>query len=58
MIKDTAIYSVKNLYWAEVGALTEGYNIVTKEDSEKWLTRKDVRSASPEEVARYFGVNK
>jgi hypothetical protein len=50
-----AIYSVRNLYWNGVGELTKGYNIVTKKDSEKWLTNKSVRSASPEEVKRAYG---
>ena len=50
-----AIYSVRNLHWNGVGELTKGYNIVTKKDSEKWLTNKSVRSASPEEVKRAYG---
>jgi hypothetical protein len=50
-----AIYSVRNLSWTGVGQLTKGYNIVTKQDSEKWLTNKSVRSASPEEVKRAYG---
>lgn len=58
MIKDTAIYSSKNLFWGDLGSINEGYNIVTKEDSEKWLTRKEVRIATPEEVASYFGIKK
>lgn len=58
MIKDTAIYSDKNLFWAELGSINQGYNIVTKEDSEKWLTRKEVRIATPDEIALYFGVKK
>jgi hypothetical protein len=50
-----AIYSTKNLHWVRVGQLTLGYNIVTKEASEKWLTRKQVRLATPEELANYYG---
>ena len=50
-----AVYSVRNLSWNGVGELTRGYNIVTKEDSEKWLTNKSVRSATPEEVKRAYG---
>lgn len=53
--KDSAVYSTRNIYWNGVGTLNIGYNIVTKEDADKWLTRKSVRSASPEEVARYYG---
>jgi hypothetical protein len=50
-----AIYSSKNLHWLKVGQLKPGYNIVTKEASEKWLTRKQVRLATPEELASYYG---
>lgn len=46
-----AIYSLKNLYWAEVGRLLKGYNIVTAEQAEQWLTQKHTRIATPEEVA-------
>ena len=50
-----AIYSLRNLNWNGVGALTKGYNIVTQEDSEKWITHKAVRTATPEEVKRAYG---
>jgi len=50
-----AIYSTKNLHWLNVGILERGYNIVTKDQSEKWLTRKDVRIATPEELVSYYG---
>lgn len=50
-----AIYSEKNLFWSGVGELQNGYNIVTKEASVKWLTHKSVREVTPEEVAKYYG---
>lgn len=50
-----ALYSERNLNWNGVGSLTRGYNIVSKEASEKWLQHKAVREASPKEVATYFG---
>ncbi len=50
-----AVYSLRNLSWTGVGALNKGYNIVTKEDAEKWITHKSVRTASPEEVKRAYG---
>jgi hypothetical protein len=50
-----AVYSLRNLSWNGVGELTKGYNIVTKEDSEMWLTNKSVRSATPEEVKIAYG---
>jgi hypothetical protein len=50
-----AIYSLRNLNWTGLGALTKGYNIVTKEDAEQWITNKSVRTATPEEVKRAYG---
>ena len=53
--ENVAIYSLRNLSWIGVGTLTEGYNIVTKEDADKWITNKSVRTATPEEVKRAYG---
>jgi hypothetical protein len=50
-----ALWSPKSIAWENVGRLTPGYNIVTKEASEKWLTRNGIRVATPEEVATYYG---
>jgi hypothetical protein len=50
-----ALWSNKNIRWSDVGAVKKGYNIVTEEASEKWLSRDGVRKATPEEVATYFG---
>jgi hypothetical protein len=50
-----AIYSTRNVTWSEVGKVYRGYNIVSKEASEKWATRDHIRIATPEEVARDFG---
>lgn len=50
-----ALWSNKNIRWTGVGTLSKGYNIVTKEAAEKWLTRDGIREASPEEVATYYG---
>jgi len=52
-----AVYSKGNIYWNGVGSLEKGYNIVTKEASVKWLTKKSVRVATPEEVAKHYGKN-
>ena len=51
-----AIHSEKNMAWMGIGRITKGYNIVTREASEKWLTRKGIREATPEEVATYYGL--
>jgi len=50
-----ALYSTRNLHWLKVGNLKIGYNIVDKEASEKWLTRKQVRIATPQELSSYYG---
>jgi len=53
--KTVAIHSTKNVSWSGVGKVYRGYNIVTPEQAEKWLTRSHVRLATPEEVAKEFG---
>lgn len=53
--KKVALYSQRNLFWDGVGELKSGYNIVTEEDSEKWIGHKAVRVATPEEVAKHYG---
>jgi hypothetical protein len=50
-----AVYSTKNVSWPGVGKIQKGYNIVTKEQAESWLSRNHVRAATPEEVAQEFG---
>lgn len=54
-IKKVALFSNKNLYWSEVGELKFGYNIVTEEKAERWLSHNSVRKASAEEVASAYG---
>lgn len=51
-----AVYSGRNVVWQDVGKLSKGYNIISAKLLDKWLTRPYVREASPEEVAREFGV--
>ena len=51
-----AIHSDKNMSWVPVGKINRGYNIVTKEESEKWLSRKGVREATPQEIATHYGI--
>lgn len=49
-----AVWSAKNIRWTGVGELSKGYNIVTKEAADKWLTKAGIREATPEEVATYY----
>lgn len=51
-----AIHSDKNMHWNGIGRITKGYNVVTKEAAEKWLSRKGIREATPQEVATYYGL--
>lgn len=53
-VEKVAIYSSKNVTWSEVGKVYRGYNIVTKDQAAKWLTRDHTRLATPEEVAKEF----
>jgi hypothetical protein len=53
-----AVFSSRNLFWNGVGDLTYGYTILPKEVSEKWLSHKAVRIATPEEVAKHYKVKK
>ena len=55
LINKVALYSQRNLHMDNLGALKVGYNIVSKEASEKWLTHRLVRIAPPEEIASYYG---
>jgi hypothetical protein len=50
-----AVHSSKNVSWPGVGKVYRGYNIVTKEQADQWLTRGHIRLATPEEVAQEFG---
>jgi hypothetical protein len=54
--KDTvAIHSTRNVTWSGVGKVYRGFNIVAKDDADKWLTRDHCRLATPEEVAKEYG---
>ena len=51
-----AIYSERNVNWRDVGKISKGYNVVSVEAAKSWLTRSYIREATPEEIAREFGV--
>lgn len=51
-----AIHSTRNVYLPGVGKVLKGYNIVKREAAEKWLAREHIREATPEELAREFGL--
>jgi hypothetical protein len=45
-----AVFSTGTKFWAEVGRLSNGYNIIPKHEADMWLTDPEVRLASPEEI--------
>lgn len=51
-----AVHSTRNVTWNGVGKVYTGYNIVTQEQADKWLTRDHIRLATPQEVAKEFGL--
>ena len=54
-VEKVAIHSTKNVTWAGVGKVYNGYNLVTPAEAAQWLTRSHIRTATPEEVAAEFG---
>lgn len=58
VIEKVAVHSSKNLFKYGLGELKVGYNIVTKDASDFWVTHKAVRLASPEEVAKVYNRSK
>jgi hypothetical protein len=51
-----AIFSTSNVTWNGVGKVYRGINIVTAEAADKWLERSHIRTATPEEVAKEYGL--
>lgn len=51
-----AVYSPKNIHWEGVGKLAKGFNVVSKDAAEKWLTKSGIRLADPKEVAKGYGL--
>jgi len=52
--EDVAVWSDSNIRWSNFGTLSKGYNIIKKEAVDKWLTRRGVRKATPEELATHY----
>ena len=50
-----ALFSSRNIAWQGVGKLVKGYNLVSADAAEKWLTLDAVRSANPEEIKTNLG---
>jgi hypothetical protein len=50
-----AIFASRNLVWPGFGKITKGYNIVSKEAADQWLTLETVRLAEPSEIKATLG---
>lgn len=50
-----AVFANRNLVWQGLGKLTKGYNFVTADAAEKWLTIGGVRKAEPTEIKTNLG---
>jgi hypothetical protein len=55
-VEKVALHSTKNVSWPGVGKISKGYNVVSATAAESWLTRDHIRTATPEELAREFGL--
>jgi hypothetical protein len=51
-----ALFAAGHISQAKWGELSKGYNIVNKEAADFWLAHRTVRLATPEEVAKHYGV--
>jgi hypothetical protein len=51
-----AVFAEGNISQAKWGELKKGYNIIKKETADYWLAHRTVRLATPEEVARHYGI--
>jgi hypothetical protein len=54
VVEKVALFAENNVYSEDFGKISIGYNIVNKKASEFWLKRRDIRLATPEEVAGAF----
>lgn len=54
-VKKVALFASRNVSWQGLGKLLKGYNFVSAEAADKWLTLDTVRLVSPEEVKANLG---
>jgi len=55
-VETVAVFSTRNVLWEDIGQIKKGFNFVSKETADVWLTRNHVRLATPDEVAEEYGV--
>ena len=51
-----AVFAAGHISQAKWGELSKGYNIIKKEAADYWLAHRTVRLATPEEVAKHYGI--
>ncbi len=54
-VKKVALFASRNVSWQGLGKLLKGYNFVSVDAADKWLTLDTVRLVSPEEVKANLG---
>lgn len=54
-VKTVALFASRNVSWQGLGKLLKGYNFVSAEAADKWLTLDTVRLVSPEEIKTNLG---
>ena len=54
--KDVPLHSNRNIFWNGVGDLRRGYNVVSKEHAELWLTKQGIRVATIEEMIKEYNL--
>jgi hypothetical protein len=54
-VTTVALFASRNLVWQGLGKLVKGYNIVSVDAADKWLTLDSVRSVDPSEVQAKLG---
>ena len=54
--KDVPLHSNRNIFWNGVGDLRRGYNVVSKEHAEMWLTKQGIRVATIEEMIKEYNL--
>ena len=52
-----AIWSERNISSREFGKIERGFNFVTEERAERWVSKRGIRKATTGEVAQYYGVS-
>lgn len=50
------LFSQRNIFWEGIGNLRKGYNVVSVEAADAWLTKSGVRVATNEELVKEYNL--